>query len=183
MDFYALSWCPSTKGREYNPDTYGVSLRDTKISESPFSLSLGYNKDPGVVCEKHVSTREINQFVQFIKKGYRYKLYADDLPCAVYLRHPDTGELVADYDKGIPVGYWDKDTKEAILYNHLDIRVRTHIPDGTKDEYRIVGFEVYPKSIKYGGRYYKDTLDEQPNQVIVHNQKEGHDLLFTYTTT
>jgi len=84
----------------------------------------------------------------------------DDLPSAVLIRHPDTGELVPDYDKGIPVGFWDPEQKQVVIFNHLDIHVKTHRAQGSKDEFRIVGFEVYPKSVRKGSPLSRSTLDE-----------------------
>ena len=39
FDFYKLHWCPNRKGDGYDPNTIGVSLRDTKIIESPYEVS------------------------------------------------------------------------------------------------------------------------------------------------
>lgn len=36
FDFYKLAWCDSTAGHAYDPDTVGVTMRDTKIIESPY---------------------------------------------------------------------------------------------------------------------------------------------------
>jgi hypothetical protein len=107
-----------------------------------------------------LSTAQITQFRTYIKNGYRYKFYADDLPSSVIIRDPETGKFITDYDKGIPIGRYDKETKQVAIYNHLDIRVKTHLVQGTTDEYRVVGFEVFPKSIRNGARLFRNRLDE-----------------------
>ena len=60
--------------------------------------------------------------------------------------------------------FHDKPTFE--IKNVLDIRIKTHLVQGTTDQFRIVGFEVHPKSIKRGSPLGLDTLDDQPNQLL-----------------
>ena len=88
--------------------------------------------------------------------------------------------MITDYDKGIPVGHYNKDTKDVKIYNHLDIRIKTHLVQGTTDEFRVVGFEVHPKSIRKGSQLGRDTLDEQPDQLL-YTSDGPQDILFTYT--
>ena len=54
------------------------------------------------------------------------------------------GSLVPDYDDGIPVGKYNKETRELMIYNHLQITVKIH--KANNNEKRIVGFEVHPMS-------------------------------------
>ena len=39
MDFYKLAWCDSTAGDSYAEDSIGVTMRDKKITESPYQVS------------------------------------------------------------------------------------------------------------------------------------------------
>ena len=39
FDFYKLNWCSSVKGRQWDPETVGVSIRDNKFVESPYQVS------------------------------------------------------------------------------------------------------------------------------------------------
>jgi len=181
-DFYKLSWCDSSAGHKYDPDTIGVVLRDTKISESPYTLDLGTLKDPGIVCTRRLSMPQLTQFNTFIMSGFRYKLYLDGLPSAVKVRNDDTGEWMTDYDHGIPIGRFDKETKRAIIYNHLEFIIKTHEVDGDPDQRRVVGFEVKPKSIRKGSKIYRGVLDEQPDQYL-DPSNGSQDILFSYTTT
>ena len=40
FDFYALNWCESSSGREYDPEAVGLSLGDAEITESAMEVSL-----------------------------------------------------------------------------------------------------------------------------------------------
>ena len=126
-----------------------------------------------------MTSSQVNQFKTFIKNKFRYKLYLDGVPSAVLVRDEDTGELVPDYKHGIPVGYWDKELDQAVIYNHLDIRVTTHAVDGDDNQRRIVGLEVHPKSVKLDFPLYRNTLDEQPDEYI--KKSGGQTIQFSYT--
>ena len=57
MDYYKLSWCDNSEGVGYDPDTIGVTMRDTKLIESPYKVSYR--------CAK-------NTFVNLRKGGHFY---------------------------------------------------------------------------------------------------------------
>ena len=61
----------------------------------------------------------------------------------------ETGELVPDYMDGIPIGEYDRETGNLMIYNHLAITVKVHMTVTEPIEKRIVGFEVYPMSRAY----------------------------------
>ena len=124
---------------------------------------MGVLKDPEISCRKKITFEQVSQFRTYIEYKYRYKLYLDGIPSAVIVRNEETGIMEPDYKQGIPVGYYDAGKDEHYIYNHLDIRVRTHSVEGDKDQRRIVGFEVYPKSVKLDFPLVRSTLDEQPD--------------------
>ena len=74
-----------------------------------------------------------------IAERYRYQLFIDDLPNATIEKNEE-GIPEPSYKEGILVGNKYEDNS-YIIYNHLDITVKTHeVTAG--DEVRIVGFEV-----------------------------------------
>lgn len=79
-----------------------------------------------------------------IKRRYRYQLFIDGLPNAT-LEKNGQGVLEPNFKEGIYVGNITKEG-EVILYNHLDITIKTHHVTGG-NEVRIVGFEVEPRSV------------------------------------
>ena len=40
-DFYKLNWCDSTAGHAYDPNSLGVTMRDTKMVHSPYKYTVG----------------------------------------------------------------------------------------------------------------------------------------------
>ena len=120
FDYYKLEWCPSLAGHEYDPKSVGVTMRDTLISESPYEYIFGLEKQFNSTCgARNMSNTQVQQFSFFAQHGYRYKLYLDDLPSATMDKNPETGELVPDYMDGIPVGEYDRETGNLMIYNHL----------------------------------------------------------------
>ena len=62
------------------------------------------------------------------------------------IKDEKTGKLVPDYQDGIPIGEYDKETRKLMIYNHLAIEVKVHLTTSEPVEKRIVGFDVYPMS-------------------------------------
>ena len=129
-----------------------------------FQYIFGHDEDLKVVCNQKMNPTQISQFSTMIQHGFRYKLYLDDLPSATMLRTPD-GELVPDYQDGIPIGIYDRKNHQVIIYNHLIITVKTHFAVGSQEQ-RIVGFEVEPRSVdpasySFLTRSYDPSLQKQ----------------------
>ena len=49
FDFYKLQWCPSTGG-QYDPQSVGVTMRDTLITDSPYEYIFGTEKQFNSTC-------------------------------------------------------------------------------------------------------------------------------------
>ena len=150
-DFYSLKFCDSVAGHVYDSDKLkdkqfverngivndqGVNDR---LHESPYQYTVGKDVDGEITCRRVLSTSEKRQFREMIAERYRYQLFIDDLPNATMEKNED-GELEASYKEGLYIGKKYEDGS-YIIYNHLDITVKTHeVASG--DELRIVGFEV-----------------------------------------
>lgn len=83
--------------------------------------------------------------------------------------------MKADYQHGIPIGEYNREKSEIIIYNHLVMTVKTHWEAGS-DNQRIVGFEIEPKSVDYRETLQYDPLDRQTKQIL----KAGKQFKFTY---
>ena len=66
MDFYKLAWCDSTTGTKYDPETVGVTMRETEMTEFTFMYRMSGAKDPGLVCTKNLGPTQISQFNTYI---------------------------------------------------------------------------------------------------------------------
>ena len=71
---------------------------------------MGVLKDPGLVCNMKLGAAQVTQFKTYIKNNFKYRLYLDELPNAVMVWDDDAGELVDDYNQGVPIGKWDEET-------------------------------------------------------------------------
>ena len=116
-----------------------------------------------------------------IAERYRYQLFIDDLPNATMEKNEE-GKLEPSYKEGLYVGKKYEDNS-YIIYNHLDIVVRTH-EVSAGDEVRIVGFAVTPRSIKSGSAG-TGNHGSAPEQYIKLANGEYDDmddgLIFSYT--
>ena len=95
---------------------------------------------------------------------YRYQIFLDDLPNATMEKNAESGEYEANYKEGIFVGAHNSHN-EYVIYNHLDITVKTHHVSGG-DEVRIVGLEVTPRSIKAGSSLDAGRIESQPQEIL-----------------
>jgi transmembrane 9 superfamily protein 2/4 len=61
------------------------------------------------------------------------------------------------YAGGFPIGFISPDSGETYVYNHVNIILDYHNPEG-KEGHRVVGFAVQPMSIahRYSGGYVWD---------------------------
>lgn len=85
----------------------GVSMRDTKINESPYAYSMK-SQNPKIACHKSLTLNETQSFINLARHGYRYRLYLDDLPSATVVKSgQNTNNMVDDYSVGIPIGDFD----------------------------------------------------------------------------
>ena len=68
-----------------------------------------------------------------------------------------SGQPRTHYAGGFPIGFPAQETEEFFLYNHVNIVLEYHNPEG-KEGHRVVGFAVEPVSVKhqYSGGYQWD---------------------------
>lgn len=101
----------------------------------------------------------------------------DNLPCATKVEIPDSGETF--YDHGYKLGWIDQAGK-TYVNNHLDIVLKYHQPT-PGGIYRVVGFEVTPKSIAKGNYKFTEKVcaitDGKPQEVVAGE----NEILWTYS--
>ena len=117
-----------------------------------------------------------------INERYRYQLFIDDLPNATMEKNED-GELEANFKEGLYIGKKYEDGS-YIMYNHLDITVKTH-EVSAGDELRVVGFEIQQRSVKNGFLQAHENIGRAPEQYLklangnYEEMEEG--LIFSYS--
>lgn len=143
-EYYTLPFCNPPDDIHYKSLNLGEVLRGDRIVNTPYVLHVLQEVSCTVLCEKELSEKETNLFIQRIRDGYTLHMLADNLPAATVYRNLKTGEL--QYEDGFKIGF--QRFKRHILNTHLHLTIKYHHlanPDGSV--YRIVGFEVDPRSV------------------------------------
>ncbi|KAL3472153.1 multispanning membrane protein [Aspergillus californicus] len=148
----------------------GEILRGDRIMTSDFELHMGKNVECRALCAKEVGRKDVKWGRQLIKESYVGEWIADNLPGATSFVTVDRSRKY--YASGFKLGYQEfspVDGKQRyFINNHFTIVIRWRsAPEGGKV---IVGFEVYPKSIRAGDH----TENGCPEHV--HEEHEGLEL-------
>lgn len=179
-NYYDLMWCPNKHGQKYLDQMESKHKSpNTKFEEidtvtSMFDHKFGFDRNIQI-CQMTYSEKDASWFKELIKDGYHYKLYIDDLPAASILRDKYDKEMAADYFHGVPLGQWNYQTNDFVLYNHWDLVVIVH--DTIDGHHRIVGFDVEPYSIAEGKNRALNDPSAEPN---VQKLEAGETITYSY---
>ena len=103
-------------------------------------------------CSRGYQREDLAKFTQFIRNQYRVHWVLDNMPAAQPIMTNVDPTKSQGYSIGFALGYRDE-AGNYFLNNHASITVRYHkeVPATatTKAIYRIVGFEIIPRSISY----------------------------------
>eukprot|EP00559_Dactyliosolen_fragilissimus_P006543 CAMPEP_0184863236 /NCGR_PEP_ID=MMETSP0580-20130426/9936_1 /TAXON_ID=1118495 /ORGANISM="Dactyliosolen fragilissimus" /LENGTH=468 /DNA_ID=CAMNT_0027361441 /DNA_START=344 /DNA_END=1747 /DNA_ORIENTATION=+ len=182
-------------------ESLGEFLTGNKIQNSPFSIHMQTDVYCRPVCSVTLSKLQTRLLQKHILYGYNNNWIVDNLNAAsigVTLE----GESARHYAGGFPIGFMDiaSDSKDAYIFNHVNIMLDYHNPAEDSEGFRVVGFAVEPMSVshKYFGNFiwdgeskegFTNPLETCPNSgthmtkaEIRSNQKveEGVDILYTY---
>ncbi len=113
----------------------------------------------------------LSKLVKAIRMDYHTNWILDNLPAAS--KTEDGNQIVTRYWQGIPLGYVDKATNKAFVYNHINIQVGYHEVESDPGHYRIVQFSIQPFSINHDFEPNIDLLIEDghylPSIVKINN--------------
>lgn len=150
-EYYSLPFCkPETV--VYKTENLGEVLRGDRIVNTAYTVKIGEKKTCSAACQASADKKYIKKFTKVesalvakrIKQGYNVHLIVDNLPCATKFQLLDSNDY--QYEHGYKLGF-ERDSK-AYLNNHVKFLLKFHTEDNTY--FRVVGFEVEPKSIKNG---------------------------------
>lgn len=136
-----------------------------------------------VLCNSiKLTAKESKLMAERIKKNYYVHLIVDNLPCATQFKMMDSDQV--QYEHGYKLGFV-KDGK-VYLNNHLKMYLKYHTDDDI--DYRVVGFEVEPKSVKFGelntdadGKCdFKSNKQNAVVQLQELNENGENEILYTY---
>mmetsp|Transcript_16062 Transcript_16062/g.44416 ORF Transcript_16062/g.44416 Transcript_16062/m.44416 type:complete len:654 (-) Transcript_16062:2219-4180(-) len=148
-DYYALSFCQPTGGPKMSSENLGEFLTGNKIQSSPYSIHMLTESYCDKLCQVVLTKKDAVQLRTHIKYGYHNNWIIDNLPSAAVGINSVTKEKQFHYAGGFPIGFMDVKTEVPYIFNHVNIIVKYHQYDATKEEYRVVGFAVEPMSIKH----------------------------------
>lgn len=147
-DYYRLPFCQPADGPEMASENLGEFLTGNKIQSSPYVLNMLLEKYCQILCQKTLSKAEARNLKMHIKYGYHNNWIIDNLPSAS-VGLSESGMKQKHYAGGFPIGYMDRQTGFAYVYNHVNIIIDYHQVDPEEEGYRVVAFAVEPFSVKH----------------------------------
>lgn len=208
--YYLLAFCKPEGGPKMASENLGEFITGNKIQTSPYTINMLEDMYCQKLCQVDLTPMKAKMFQLHIQRGYHNNWIIDNLPSAA-IGSAKAGQRQKHYAGGFPIGFIDTAsgkpkkmdrkglTKDAYIFNHVNIILDYHQPDTTKDGYRVVGFSVEPLSVKhnFSGGFKWDgkaqdgftkPLDTCPKgehmsrEKITQNQKvgPGETIMFTY---
>lgn len=157
-DYFTLPFCkPSLhrlhalkKSKDSGRLGIGQILQGERSRLTAYKVNVLEDVQCATLCTAKFSASDLKLLASRVIKGYRVRLTLDDFP--VVVRENDT----ASYTLGYPLGHVVASSHKIQITTHLDFTVMYHVPDeyeslspypNSRRSYRIVGFEVKPRSI------------------------------------
>uniref|UniRef100_A0AC34FJ01 Transmembrane 9 superfamily member n=1 Tax=Panagrolaimus sp. ES5 TaxID=591445 RepID=A0AC34FJ01_9BILA len=146
-EYYSIPFCRPAGELHYKSENLGEVMRGDRIVNTPYEVFMKKDETCKSLCSatknpvKSLNTEESEQLQKRIAEDYHVHLLIDNLPVATKYQVPETGEIF--YDHGYKLGWTEND--KLFVNNHLEILLKYHEPQ--PNVFRVVGFEVQPKSI------------------------------------
>ena len=140
-EYFILPMCKPEKV-EYVSENLGEVLRGDRIVNTNYQVKMNNIVGCKVLCQQELKTTDVTKFKEMIKNEYNVHLLADNLP-AFTRWELDNHDV--QYEHGYKLGQYDSDDK-VYLNNHLVFQLYYNKDDQT-NQYRVVGFDVYPHSV------------------------------------
>ena len=181
LNYDRLGFCNSPNDKLIN-DHIGEILSGNKIRESNYEILINKNEFCKKLCTTTLSHESLDKFQWLLTHSYSLNLYLDNLPSALGKFDIYTKEISYLYNEGIPIGYSLNSYDEIFIYNHYTFKIDIH--EVQKDKFEIVGFSIFPASIKQNDIFLgcKDTnnLTDYELRNIPQDLSEGDNITFTY---
>ncbi|CAB4252156.1 similar to Saccharomyces cerevisiae YER113C TMN3 Protein with a role in cellular adhesion and filamentous growth [Maudiozyma barnettii] len=143
--YYDLPFtCPPSNFKKPLHLSLNEIIRGDRKWQSDYELKFGEDMPCKILCARKTNKEGMKTAIDLIKKGYVAQwLIDEELPAATTFI--STKDQKKYYGSGFPLGYYDEDTGTVYLHNHLMFVIRFHATDD--NNFTIVGFEVYPRSV------------------------------------
>jgi transmembrane 9 superfamily protein 2/4 len=170
--YYSLPFCVPDQVLQ-RVENLGEILAGDEIENSPYDLRMRFNETCKLLCHRKLSGAKKSLFRRRIDRGYNVNWIVDNLPAATkYLRTDAEGKTDVIFMNGFPVGLVQQG--KYYVHNHVSIILSYHANPSSYQGYRIVGFEVEPRSILQSIRDEGD--DEYSAGCSTGDSKEMFDL-------
>ncbi|KAM1010494.1 hypothetical protein ACFX2I_045883 [Malus domestica] len=167
FSYYSLPYCKPPEGIKKSAENLGELLMGDEIENSAYRFNMNVNETRYLCTTDPLTEHDVKLLKQRTRDLYQVNMILDNLPA---MRYAYQNGVKIQWT-GFPVGYTSPNSKEDYIINHLKFRVMIHEYEGsgvqiigTGEEgmgviseadkkkasgFEIVGFEVYPCSIKY----------------------------------
>lgn len=141
-EYYSLPFCKPVGKLHYESENLGEIMRGDRIVNTPYEIHMKQEKTCSFLCGDNFKININKKYSQLLRQriaeNYYVHLLVDNLPCIT------PGDSLHD---GYKIGWYDESSNNYYVNNHLDIVLKYH--ESVNNIYRVVGFEVKPKSIDH----------------------------------
>mmetsp|Transcript_64684 Transcript_64684/g.118071 ORF Transcript_64684/g.118071 Transcript_64684/m.118071 type:complete len:629 (-) Transcript_64684:93-1979(-) len=149
--FYFLPYC-APKEIHVAAENLGEILLGDSIENSVYDIRMNVNSSCSYLCQRKLEPEDKQRLKRMIDDEYQVNWLVDNLPAA--MRYYRRGDESYSYVNGFPVGL--KQNGKYYVHNHVRIGLQYHHDPEEFEGFRIVGFEVYPQSVKQGTKANAD---------------------------
>jgi len=179
---YVLPYCLPTE-LHASAENLGEILLGDVIENSLYDVRMNVNSSCSFLCERKLGTDEKGMFKRMIDHEYQVNWLIDNLPAA--MRYYRRGDSSYSYTNGFPVGL----KRDGVYYvnNHIRIGLQYHADPEEFEGFRVVGFEVYPQSLKPSAKQVDGNTEatcEGADDLSPHFDLDQHEsIVYTYDVT
>jgi len=138
--YYSLPYCKPEKVQD-SVENLGETLTGDLIENSPYQIKMLVNETCKELCKVKLDETMKDKFRSMIEDEYLVNWMVDNLPAATRYRSP-SGEIT--YMDGFVVGMIQ--SGHVYVQNHVTLHIQYHQNPEKYEGYRIVGFEVEPRT-------------------------------------
>ena len=181
LNYETIGLCNSPNNELIN-DHIGEILSGNKIRESNYEIFINKNEYCKLLCTTNLSYESLDKFQWILEHSYSINLYLDNLPSALGKFDVYTKDISYIYSGEIPIGYSINSNDEIFIYNHYTFKIDIH--EVQKDKFEIVGFSIFPASIKQNennlGCKNTNNITDYELRNLPQDLIEGQNIIFTY---
>lgn len=167
FSYYSLPYCKPAGGIKKSAENLGELLMGDQIDNSPYRFRMNVNETVYLCTTSPLNEHDVKLLKQRTRDLYQVNMILDNLPAMRFAKQNGVNIQWT----GFPVGYTPPQSNDDYIINHLKFRVLVHEYEGSGVEiigtgeegmnvisdsdkkkasgFEIVGFEVYPCSVKF----------------------------------